>query len=80
MNTAPAGRLERKLYHSWTSGSVAAEFAKRLRFLAGEAVSTEWQLEVVKVHTDTGAHTGLRTQSLEGSKTGRAWNEASCRA
>lgn len=37
MNPAPAGRLGRKLYHSWTSGLMAGECAKLPSFLAGRS-------------------------------------------
>lgn len=51
MKTAPAGRLGKKVYHSWTSGLVAGERAKLLAFWRGEAESIEWQVKVVNVPT-----------------------------
>lgn len=76
MNTAPAGRLGRKPYHSWTSGLFAGEFAKLPSFLAGRSrkhwIATESR---ECSYTRRGAH--WRPLALPWEKEGTEGNEAS---
>lgn len=77
MNTAPAGRLGRKQYHSWTSGLIADEYAKLPSFLAGRSWK-HWMATGSCECPYPHRHTHRLTHIVPGEKEGMEWNEASC--
>lgn len=77
MNTAPAGRLERKLYHSWTSGFVAGKYAKLPSFLAGRS-RKHWMATESRECSYTHRRTQRHTCTIPWEKEGMERNEASC--
>lgn len=75
MNTAPAGSAERKLYHSRTSGLVAAEDAKLPSFLAARS-RKRWMAtrSPERSYTPTGTQASAQGP-WRGGGAGVEWNQ-----